>query len=287
MSKRRSTSEAIPERSTRFDLTLAVAFNLGMAMFVAGTSWDLVSPSTSDAFYWWKHALSSLGLVIAGPAWVAGSNLSASVKYLLSAAIVGAILFTGAAAKVEYDVQESLLQPWRVEANRVVHDGLGVSIAALPGWSYNLQPRPLRDSGSSASRSTGLAMGEVAVFLQLTHKPGGSGNAASAIVLEGGPSLLDDQSLVQFALLREQMTAQRPNATILQHVQEGQLDGVPSLTYAYEDPDGRHLQEVIFRCGSCLLTLFTTAASDEDLKQVNEFLQSIRFIDPGTVPVNE
>ncbi len=246
-----------------------------------------MSPSTSDAFYWWKHSLSSLGLVIAGPAWVAGSNLSASVKYLLSAAVVGAIIFTASAAKVEYDVQESLLQPWRVEANRVVHDGLGVSIAALPGWSYNLQPRPLRDRGSSASRSTRLAMGEVAVFLQLTHKPNGSGNAASAIVLEGGPKLLDDQSFEEFALLREQMTAHRPNATILQHVHEGQLDGVPSLTYAYEDPNGRHLQEVLFRRGSCLLTLFTTAASEEDLKQVNQFRQSIRFIDPGTIPVNE
>lgn len=287
MSKRRSTSETTPERSTRFDLTLAIAFNLGMAMFVVGTSWDLVSPSTSDAFYWWKHSLSSLGLVIAGPAWVAGSNLSASVKYLLSAAVVGAILFTTSAAKVEYEVQESLLQPWRVEANRVVHDGLGVSIAALPGWSYNLQPRPLRDRDSSTSRSTGLAMGEVAVFLQLTHTPNGSGNAASVIVLEGGPKLLDDQSVEEFALLREQMTAHRPNATILQHVHEGQLDGVPSLTFAYVDPNGRHLQEVIFRRGPCLLTLFTTAASEEDLKQVNEFRQSIHFIDRGTIPVNE
>ena len=130
-------------------------------------------------------------------------------------------------------------------------------------------------------------MGEVAVFLQLTHTPNGSGNVASVIVLEGGPKLLDDQSVEEFALLREQMTAQRPNAKILQHVQEGQLDGVPSLTYAYEDPNGRHLQEVIFRRGSCLLTLFTTAASEEDLKQVNEFRQSIRFIDPGTIRVNE
>jgi hypothetical protein len=282
--KRRATAESKPERSTRLDLNLAVAFNLGMAMFVAGTAWDLVSPSTADAFYWWKHALSSLGLVIAGPAWVAGSNLSVSVKCLLSAAVVGAVIFTSAANKAEYEVQESLLQPWRVEANRVIHDGLGISTAALPGWSYNKQPRPLRDRGSSASGSTSLAMGDVAVFLQLTHKPNGSANAASGIVLQGEVQLLDDQSFEEFALLREQMTARRPNATILQHVHEGKLDGVPSLTYAYQDPNGRQLQEVIFRRGSCVLTLFTTAASEEDSKRINEFLQSIRFIDPSTRP---
>jgi hypothetical protein len=131
-----------------------------------------------------------------------------------------------------------------------------------------------------------LAMGEVAVFLQLTHKLSESG-ATSAIVLQGGPRVLDEQSLAQFALAREQMTAQRPNATILQHVQEGQLAGGPAMAYIYRDPAGRYLQEVIFRCGSCLLTLFTTAASDEDAKQVNEFLQSIRFTDPGTVAGNQ
>jgi hypothetical protein len=162
-----------------------------------------------------------------------------------------------------------------------------LSIAALPGWSYNLQPRPLREREPSAGQSASLAMNEVAMFLQLTHKPNGSGNAASAIVLEGGPKLLDDQSFEEFALLREQMTAHRPNATILQHVQHGQLDGVPTLTYAYEDPSGRHLQEVMFRRGSCLLTLFMTAASEEDLKQVNEFQQSLRFIDPSAVPLSE
>jgi hypothetical protein len=284
VSKKRSTSEATPERSTRFDLALAIAFNLGMVMFIAGTAWDLMSPSTTDAFYWWKHSLSSLGLVIAGPAWVAGSNLSASVKYLVSAAVVAAVIFTASAAKVEYDVQQSLLQPWRVEANRCVHDGLGISLAALPGWSYNLQPRPLRESDSPASRPSPLAMGEVAAFLQLTHKPNERGNAASVIVLEGGPKLLDDDSFEEFALLREQMTAHRPKARILQHVHQGQLDGVPSLTYAYEDPNGRHMQELMFRRGSCLLTLFTTAASEDDLKQVDEFRQSIRFIDSGTTP---
>src|SRR5579862_7640453 len=105
MPKKRSTSDALPERANRFHLTYAVAFNVGMALFIAGAAWDLLHPWSSDALYWWKRALLLVGLAVAGLAWVAGSNLSGLVKSLLSAVIVGAILFSADAAKVEYDIR--------------------------------------------------------------------------------------------------------------------------------------------------------------------------------------
>jgi hypothetical protein len=281
MAKQRSTSEATSgatlERSARFDVGNAIAFNLGMAMFVIGASWDLLSPSTSDAVFWWKVGLWSLGLAIAGPSWIVGSSLSAFTKFALSSVFVGAIVIAARTAMLQHEIQSSLLQPWRIESNRLVHDGLGMSVAALPGWTCNLQPRLIRNPASGIGPSTHLGTGELAVFLQLTHAQDRSANFPSTILLEGGPEPMDDRSLVQFALGREKMNAQRPGATLLQSTQEGKIDGVPSLMFAYEAPDGRRWQEVVFHSGPCTLTLFSNAASDADLQEIIEFVNSVRI----------
>jgi hypothetical protein len=248
-------------------------------LFLGAAAWRLLGSSSSDpTIYWWTTGLCYAGLAIAGPAWIAGCPLPTISKLLTALGLVAAVFSLALAEKRAFDADEFVLSSWRREGNRLTHDGLGLSVAALPGWRNGLQPVVLEGDQPSKRPHTRLGLGEKAVFLQLRHEPSGPTQAkrGSSIIIYGGPDTFDSLGGALKAVhAREAERAARPGVKILSHARVGQINGVEAISFEYQDPEGKKCTDVVFRSGSHLLTIALEVGDEADRRQLNDFLTTI------------
>jgi hypothetical protein len=276
---KRSPSEATPERSTRFDLIIAVAFNLGLAMFVVGCGWYLVSgPSTSWAAHWARVGLCSAGLAVAGPAWIAGLHFSTSAKLLFAACLVSGVVGLTWSAERDFFADDQVLQPWRREGNRLVHDGLGLSVALLPGWNVNPQPVIANAAGDIEKGRTRLWFGESAVFLMMAHEQPvkDKSQIGSSLIIRGGPETFGSyRDAMARAHDAEEEFGRQEGAKILSPTRVQVIHGMDVLMFEGSNAQEATFHQVFFRSGSYLLHLEMWVVDRADRAEVMHFLNSI------------
>jgi hypothetical protein len=280
MAKRRANAKTTRPQSPGSQVAAAFVFNFGLALFAAGAGWYLVAgPAISWSAHWWRVALCSVGLAIAGPGWITGSRLATSTKVLIAALVVVAVLGLTWAAERDFSADDQVLKPWRREGNHLVHDGLGLSVAFLPGWKINLQPKISDAVDSRETDRTRLWFGEEAVFLAMAHERPGPGEAhiGSSLMIRGGPETFGSlhQALV-VAHNAERVFAEQPGATILSTTRIRDLHGMEVLMFEGSDPQGATWHHVFFRSGSYLLHLTICVADAADRGPIVGFLNSIR-----------
>jgi hypothetical protein len=278
MAKNRSHEKVAPQPSARFEIAAALTFHLGLGLFCAAEAWTLLSaPSSSISEYWLKFGLRVAGLAIAGIGWISGSRLAPTEKMLVSLLIIATLGGMTWIEKLEFDADDSILEPWHPEGNRLVHDGLGLSVTPPAGWWVDSRPEILKGTADPTSRGKRLWRGESAKFLRMAHKQGSS-SATSTIALVGGPAAYASLSDAVHAIsVHANEYSARPGVKNVTQPQLMQLDGAGALVFAFRNGNGCTSHEVVFRSGSHILTLAVDVFDETDRDQINEFLRSIRI----------
>ncbi len=271
----RKSDDAV--KHARLSVAAAAAFNLGLLLFVVWAAWDFLGPpSSSSTVYWWKLGLWTAGLAIAGPAWVAGSSFPTSWKVLMSAGWLAVVLSGAWSAESEFEADALVLQPWRVEGNRLIDDGLGLSVVPLPRWGIRKTVEIIGNGEASDGHRDRLCLGEKAIFLRLKRGKG-DGSNYSFIIVEGGPQRLRSfKGAVSYVRARQAAFAREPGVKITGPLQTGQIGGAEALQITWEDARGKRWTRIFFRSGSYLLTLTVKIADEADRRPINDFLKSIR-----------
>jgi len=277
MAKRRSESKADGPEKNWLHTAAAFTFNIGLAVFIAAGAWYLCAgPASSSTAFWSQLILAAGGLAIAGPAWVVGSPLSPSSKWLTAILIFAGVFGVAWMSAREFEAETSVLEPWRIDGDRLVHDGLGLSLAIPPGWEVDWDPQIVKGSGTPASQSSRLWYGQKAVFLHLRHRKTPD-KPESTLILQGGSGTFSSfqQSLIQ-VLEGEQSFAAEPGARIRAHTRLSELNGMPVLMFEADDARGVTCSEIYFRSGSYLLNLVVMVADTADQGPLNECVNSVR-----------
>jgi hypothetical protein len=278
-SRDRATLNAAGRDAQTSPVVIALVFNLGLALFVVTGFWYLLSGwPTSWSGYWWMSCLCFGGLATAGLAWTADSGLSLTYKLFLGGSLLVLLVFT-LPGRDEFEADELALRPWRVEGNRLVNDGLGVSFSALRGWQMHLQPMVQVSGKAVEPLNRKLAYGESAVYLELKHQVDakGANNQAGTAVIQGSP--YSYRSLGQVVEGVRQIEAKFIAESGMQQVLSTRLTelrGIPVLMADFAAPSGLRSHHVFFRNGSQFLWLALTEANEADRLQLEEFVNSMQ-----------
>jgi hypothetical protein len=280
MAKTRANAKTTRPPSPGAQAAAAIVFNVGLALFVGGVGWYLVSgPAISWAAHWARVALCCAGLATAVPAWIAGSPLATSAKGIIAALAVSGVLGLSWWVEHNFAADDQVLQPWRRVENRLVHDGLGLSVPVLPSWRVNPQPEIVKSGGAPQKGRTRLWYGEVANFLMMVHERPGLGEAriGTTLIIRGGPDTYGSlHQATATACGDERRFAEQPGAKILSSTRVRDLHGMDVLMFEGSDAQGCTWHEVFFRSGSYLLNLEMRVTDSADREQVIQFLNSIR-----------
>ena len=277
-SRDRTLTAAGPGRATIAGAD-RVGLQLGACIFVVtGFVYLAGGWPTSWSGSWWMSLLCFGGLAIAGLAWTVDSGLSSTYKVLVGASLLMLLVFA-LPARDEFEADERSLRPWRVDNNRLVNDGLGLSFSVPRGWQMQLQPMVQVAGKTLGPLNRKLAYGESAVYLELTHQldPKGSRDRAGTAVIQGSP--YNYRSLGQVADGVRRIEARFVAESGMQQVLSTRLTelrGVPVLMADFAAPSGLRSHHVFFRDGSQFLWLALTEANEADRLQLEEFVNSMQ-----------
>lgn len=272
------------EQPGRSDGLLALAFNLGVAMFVLTGIWVCLDGDPGSAGeFWLKLGLMAAAVAVAAPAWIAGSTVSRSLKTLLIGIVLAGTAYTCVAYARDFNRDSRLLEPGKIEQGQFIHEAIGLTFDTVPNASVRLLPQIINRNvgGKLRDRRSQLHFGEVAILLSQAAGPTdpNSKEMSTSVDLRVEPYLFRPVHGVRTTVLElEARYAATKGVEILKPTRVYQRDQLDFAEFDISDePNDVICRHLFARSGPYLLCFVMISRHGDNRALFDRVSQSIRI----------
>lgn len=262
-----------------------VAFQLGLALFVAAQVWEFwEGPARSTADQRWRLVWCGAAFALAACSWVVGSALPWRRKAAWVCGIGAVTLFLGINSARNFDADESVLTEGRIEGTRFVHSGLGLSFDLVPGWetSTQLAVKSPAKEGGTLKRRLRLGMTEKAIIFRAAAAPSTADASPNQrwIQVQVLPLRFPRCNVVVMNLRRFESDYEAEHGVKITRPTLLSRSGNHDIAeFEFENETDRSFtRQVYVRSGACLVNLVLHSTHDEDRPRFERMVGSIRVV---------
>ena len=268
-----------PEEALR--VILPIGFHLGLFLITVALIWEFFFEPSKTAFgqqycLW----ILCIGSALSGVSWIASSGLPKLVKPALIILLLLGTFWGGLVSTRDLISHRQILRPGRIDRNRFVHDGLGLSFRIVPGMQLLRDVIVTDTFGDTvdASKQPRLRFGQEETLFRMAL-PGDADAKACPIVLTIKPFRFSRRDVVVYQVLNNQTEfSSQPGERLVRPLRFhriGKLDLIDfELAHATEHFLSRY---VYLRSGSYLLCFILRSPNLEDRRLFDEFVSSIQI----------